>query len=246
MKPEVLLQGYDALAFRDAQDAAQQQMLSFVFSGALRIDPDLKIHHPDYIDRWVVHGENHGLLAALYVCVFGDPDSRHFPLVSYIKAGYLHDIGKGESAHPEVWDLPEEKLTKDQQYAKWNHVFVGEQIFARYEQRMNRSLSAVEKEALSQHHERIDGSGGPKGLKGDEISGIGRLFAVIDQVCSRLEGRSRFPAMTLQQAVMDVKQHAGVRYDERIVRNMEMLLSRDSHLTISGLRDLGTWAGEGA
>jgi HD-GYP domain-containing protein (c-di-GMP phosphodiesterase class II)/DNA-binding CsgD family transcriptional regulator len=56
-----------------------------------------------------------------------------------------------------------------------------------------------------QHHERMDGSGYPRGLSGREISPGGRLLAAADSYHARLEPRPQRPAMTRDQAGEEMK-----------------------------------------
>ncbi len=233
----------DLREFTEALDQAQQSLFALVYSGALNIDPTLKEIHPDYIDRWLVHGENHAMFGGLYVHMFGAPGSgrKTSPLL-YIKGGYEHDLAKVEIP-PELWDKPRAHLTPEEQYAKWSHVLLGEAVFDRYEQLSGKRISRIEKWALSQHHERLDGTGGPRGLKGEQISPVGRLFAVMDQIFSRVEGRPDSDPMTLNQAVADVRRHPQ-RYDAEIAKRVEVLFSSNVHMQIPSLRlSLGQWDG---
>ena len=71
--------------------------------------------------------------------------------------------------------------------------------------------------AILQHHERLNGSGYPHGLKGDEISWEGRLLAVADVVEAISAPRPYRPARELQQALDEITLHKGELYDPEIV-----------------------------
>jgi len=70
---------------------------------------------------------------------------------------------------------------------------------------------------ILQHHERINGSGYPKGLKGDEIMLEARILAVADMVCTMLTDRPFRPAYSMEQCIDELEINKGILYDERVV-----------------------------
>ena len=85
-------------------------------------------------------------------------------------------------------------------------------------------------EAVRQHHERLDGSGYPRGLKGEEILLEARIVAVADAVEAMLSPRPHRPALTLTACVDELQSQAGRRYDARVVKACVKLL-RDGQVT---------------
>lgn len=73
-------------------------------------------------------------------------------------------------------------------------------------------------EAILQHHERLDGSGYPQGLKGDAIIQEARIMAVADVVEAMASHRPYRPGLGLEAALAEVEKNMGRRYDERAVR----------------------------
>ena len=71
--------------------------------------------------------------------------------------------------------------------------------------------------AVLQHHERIDGSGYPSGLKGDDIILEARILAVADVVEAMSSHRPYRPALGIDKALAEVIQGRGVRYDQDAV-----------------------------
>jgi HD-GYP domain-containing protein (c-di-GMP phosphodiesterase class II) len=69
-------------------------------------------------------------------------------------------------------------------------------------------------QALAQHHERIDGRGYPDGLKGNEISLIGRIVAVADVFDAVTSNRPYRPAMTVDQALSILRKGRGQEFDD--------------------------------
>jgi HD-GYP domain-containing protein (c-di-GMP phosphodiesterase class II) len=72
-------------------------------------------------------------------------------------------------------------------------------------------------QALSQHHERLDGRGYPKGLKGDEITRIGRIVAVADVFDAITSHRPYRPARTAEQALAILRSAIGTEFDPECV-----------------------------
>jgi PAS domain S-box-containing protein len=79
-------------------------------------------------------------------------------------------------------------------------------------------------ETVRQHHERLDGSGYPRGLKGEEILLDARIVAVADAVEAMLSPRPHRPALTLAACVDELQSQAGRRYDARVVKACVKLL----------------------
>ncbi len=71
-------------------------------------------------------------------------------------------------------------------------------------------------EVVAQMHERLDGSGYPKGLKGEQIGILGRILAACDVFCARIEPRSYRHRLTSDEA-LDVLTKNPDRYDADVV-----------------------------
>ncbi|MER3481892.1 MAG: phosphohydrolase, partial [Meiothermus sp.] len=74
------------------------------------------------------------------------------------------------------------------------------------------------------HHERLDGSGYPFGLKGEEIPLEARIFAVVDIYDALLHTRPYKPAWTLEAARQELAQQAGKTLDKAVVDALFALL----------------------
>lgn len=70
---------------------------------------------------------------------------------------------------------------------------------------------------ILQHHERLDGSGYPLGLKGDEIIEEARILAVADVVEAMTSLRPYRPAVGLDAALNEVKNGSGIHFDSVVV-----------------------------
>ncbi len=72
-------------------------------------------------------------------------------------------------------------------------------------------------EIILQHHERLDGSGYPKGLRGDEISLAARIVGVADVVEAISSHRPYRPALGVDEARDELKRGRGILYDADVV-----------------------------
>jgi HD-GYP domain-containing protein (c-di-GMP phosphodiesterase class II) len=68
-----------------------------------------------------------------------------------------------------------------------------------------------------QHHEKMDGSGYPQGLKGDEILLEARIFAVADIVEAMSSHRPYRPALGVEKALEQIRQDKGTLLDPNVV-----------------------------
>ncbi len=83
-----------------------------------------------------------------------------------------------------------------------------------------------------QHHERLDGSGYPNGLKGDEILVGARIIGVADVVEAMTERRPYRPARGIEAALREIEQGKGTLYDAAVVDTC-LSLFRDKGYTFT-------------
>lgn len=69
---------------------------------------------------------------------------------------------------------------------------------------------------ILQHHERLDGSGYPEGLKGEEIALEARILSVADVMTALCAARMHRPAMSVDQALLEMVSNAGRLYDAQV------------------------------
>jgi HD-GYP domain-containing protein (c-di-GMP phosphodiesterase class II) len=75
-----------------------------------------------------------------------------------------------------------------------------------------------------QHHENVDGSGYPDGLRGDEIPLLGRIVSVADAFDAMTTDRPYSKAMTFDAALARLRFLVGKKFDENCVRAMELAM----------------------
>jgi putative nucleotidyltransferase with HDIG domain len=124
-------------------------------------------------------------------------------------AALLHDIGK-IGIEDRVLHKPS-SLNEEEWVLIRRHPEMGAKIV----QGMT-GLDAVAPLILC-HHERMDGSGYPKGLKGDKIPLGARIIAVVDTFSAIIEGRVYQPKRVIQDAVDELIKERGAQFDADIV-----------------------------
>jgi hypothetical protein len=78
------------------------------------------------------------------------------------------------------------------------------------------------------HHEKWDGNGYPRGLRGEEIPVIARLFAVVDVWDALTSNRPYRPAWSAEQAANYLTEQSGKQFDPRIVPTFLALLKEEN------------------
>ena len=89
-------------------------------------------------------------------------------------------------------------------------------------------------EIVRQHHERLDGSGYPQGLKGNAILPEARVLAVADFVDAMGSHRPYRPAVKLEVVLEQIESEAGSKLDAEAVRVCAALF-REKRLVLSAL-----------
>jgi putative nucleotidyltransferase with HDIG domain len=134
----------------------------------------------------------------------GQPEEELLELI-----GVVHDIGKIA--------VPTEILTKPARLSDIELQIVKSHAEAGYELLKDTDLPRAIIDAVHQHHERLDGSGYPQGLKGEEISLEARIIAVADVLESMSSHRPYRPALGVERAVAELQRGRGSSYDPEIV-----------------------------
>ncbi len=124
-------------------------------------------------------------------------------------AALVHDIGK-------IW-LRAEVLGKPTKLTEIEFGIIRAHAEAGYKIcRAIRFPSAIA-EIVLQHHERMNGSGYPQGLAGEEIALGARILAVADVVEAMTAPRPYRPAHSLDEALREIVRNRGVLYDPEVV-----------------------------
>jgi putative nucleotidyltransferase with HDIG domain len=121
---------------------------------------------------------------------------------------YLHDVGKAKL--PEGMLQKPGKLTDDEWVVMKQHPTLGRELL---EHSFVQDVGAI----VEQHHERLDGSGYPKGLKGLEISLEAYIIAVADTFDAMTTDRPYRKALPEAVAVAELYKYAGQHYPKEVV-----------------------------
>ena len=124
-------------------------------------------------------------------------------------AGAIHDLGK-ISIPAEILSMPRRLLDLEYNLIK-THADKGYQILKDIE--FGRPIAEI----VHQHHERLDGSGYPRGLKGDEILMEARIMAVADTVEAMGTHRPYRPSLGIEAALATIEAGRGSLYDRQVV-----------------------------
>ncbi len=130
-------------------------------------------------------------------------------------AGLLHDVGK-------VY-VPSEILSKPGKLSELERDLAKAHASAGYDIVKAIKFPWPVDEMVRQHHERMDGSGYPRGLKGDEIMLEARILAVADTVEAMMSHRPYRAALGVEKALDEIVQNKGVLYDETVVDTCVLL-----------------------
>jgi len=135
-------------------------------------------------------------------------------------AGLIHDVGK-VNVPAEILANPDGLSEAEYSIIK-THPLVGYEI-----------LKAIEfpwpiAQIVHQHHERMDGSGYPLGLSGEDILLEARILAVADVVEAMSSHRPYRPAQGIDRALSEITQKKGVLYDANVVDTCLWLFAEES------------------
>jgi PAS domain S-box-containing protein/putative nucleotidyltransferase with HDIG domain len=124
-------------------------------------------------------------------------------------AGSIHDIGK--------LSIPAEILVKPTKLTNLEYSLIKEHVKAGYEMLKDVESPWPLAEIVHQHHERMNGSGYPRNLKGDEIIPEARIMAVADVVEAMASHRPYRAALGIQTALEEIEKNKGLLYDDAVV-----------------------------
>ena len=151
-------------------------------------------------------------------------------LRALIKGAFLHDVGKiGIRDHIL---LKPGKLDADEFSIMKTHVDHGLEIIRRS------GWLTDAADVIGAHHEKFDGSGYPKGLKGDTIPIAARIFAIADVFDALTSRRPYKEPFSFEAALQMLQQGRGVHFDPELL-DLFATLAKDLHMRYGGREDPG-------
>jgi PAS domain S-box-containing protein len=125
-----------------------------------------------------------------------------------LMAGIIHDIGK--------LSIPAEILSKPTKLTEIEFALIKEHSRSGYEMLKDVESPWPLAEIVYQHHERMNGSGYPRNLKGDEIIMESQILAVADVVEAMASHRPYRAALGIDTALDEIEKNKGILYDNTI------------------------------
>lgn len=195
----------DVTVIRSAERALREQhrVLEQALEGTIRtISTAVELRDP--------YTAGHQRRVAELACAIAQAMGLDEERVKGIRMGAaIHDIGKIA--------VPAEVLSKPSRLTPIEYRIVQEHAVMGYNILKNVSFPWPVADIANQHHERIDGSGYPQGLKGEAICLDARIVAVADVVESMVSHRPYRPGMGMAAALDEISANRGVLYDEKVV-----------------------------
>lgn len=142
-------------------------------------------------------------------------DNRRIDVIGL--AALLHDLG--------MMFIPPDTLEKKGELSEAQFQTVKNHAEAEFQILKTIDLFYPVAEIVHQHHERLDGSGYPAGLKGDEILLEARIIAVADVVEAMLSDRPHRPALGVEATMAAISSGRGTLYDANAVEACVRLFS---------------------
>jgi putative nucleotidyltransferase with HDIG domain/PAS domain S-box-containing protein len=136
-------------------------------------------------------------------------------------AGIVHDLGKIK--------IPAEILSKPGRLNEMEYNFIKIHPQAGYEILKEVDFSWPIAEMVYQHHERMDGTGYPQGLKGEEILPGSRILAVADVMEAMSSHRPYRPGLGIDAALEELQNGSGTHFDTRVVEACTALFKEDGY-----------------
>jgi len=124
-------------------------------------------------------------------------------------AGVIHDLGKV--------CVPAEILSKPSKLNEYEFNLIKKHPEVGYEILKNIDFPWPVAQIVYQHHERMNGSGYPQGLSGEQILLEARILAVADVVEAMSSHRPYRPAFELDEALKEISRNKGILYDKAVV-----------------------------
>ena len=131
----------------------------------------------------------------------------------------LHDIGK-VGIDENILNKPG-KLTRDEWREMKKHPEIGYRIAM-----ASPELMSVAEFILS-HHERWDGKGYPRGLKGKEIPTLARIIAITDAYDAMMTDRPYRKALSKEEALQEIRNNAGTQFDPEIAEAFVKMMKEE-------------------
>lgn len=138
------------------------------------------------------------------------------PLLDLFYASKFHDVGKSK--------IPLEILLKPGRLTEEEYEIMKTHSRATYEMIREYYGESVAGIAF-EHHERLDGKGYPRGLKGDQISLAARIICVADAYDAMVETRPYHKGLSMEAAMTELHRCENIQFDPKVVHALKEYLN---------------------
>jgi PAS domain S-box-containing protein len=196
-----------ATAYHDNMVLAATQIITVLSKALFYRDPYTSLHQKRVSDLSVAIGNK---LCLAKDCIEG----LRF-------AALIHDIGK--------IGVPIDILTKPTKLEPYEHELLRNHVKVGYDIIRQAEFPWPLAKALHQHHERLDGSGYPLGLKAEQIIIEARILGVADSVDAIANDRPYRRGLGILDALKIIKHGRGITFDESVVNACLVLFEDDGY-----------------
>ena len=172
---------------------------------------------------------SHNYRVTLYALAMGEAlrldDTQ---MAALLKGSFLHDVGKIGISDNIL--LKPDSLSDEEYTQMKKHVLYGQEIIARSPWLSDAS------DVLTYHHEKYDGTGYMKGLKGEEIPLNARIFAIVDVFDALTSSRPYKDAFSYDKSLQILKEKSGTHFDPTLLA-LFIKISKDIYAEIGGKED---------
>jgi PAS domain S-box-containing protein/putative nucleotidyltransferase with HDIG domain len=197
----------ELLKYQRSQAISMREMIATLGSVIVARDPYTALHQKR--------------VASLSVTIAGEMGLPAHNIEGIEIAGLLHDIGK--------ISIPAEVLTKPGQLSFFETAMLKNHVQAGYDMLKHLHLPWPVALVILQHHERIDGSGYPNGIKLDSILEEARIIAVADTVEAMSSDRPYRKGKGLTLALSEIENDAGKLFDPVVVAACLKVFRQDGY-----------------
>jgi putative two-component system response regulator len=147
----------------------------------------------------------------------------------FFQSAPLHDIGK--VGIKDTILLKPDKLTDEEFSVMKRHAIFGEKVIAKLLKRTGPTeFLEVAKEIAGGHHEKWDGTGYPRGLKGETIPLCARIMAVADVYDALVSQRIYKPAFSHEETLRIMNEGIGTHFDPQLIEILNVLAEDFRHI----------------
>jgi putative nucleotidyltransferase with HDIG domain len=135
------------------------------------------------------------------------------------EGGIVHDVGKLQ-VPDKILNKPG-PLNPEERKAIENHTVAGYELCSRL------GFMPEELSVIRSHHERMDGSGYPDGLAGEDIPLVARILSVVDVYDALTSARAYRPAWQQSEAIAYLMENRGSQFEPRLVETWIKLVEKN-------------------